>query len=254
MNNSINKPNNVDKVQELARILDATITEINPAGLATGENGMAVIRFLSSTPNFENFVGPEFAQHVKSEITKSENKANVREYVKKVYMYPKYSYDPWIPLEVEQTILCGIHEELSKLEFEFKMSEGKVYLVLANNGGNISEFIHNCVKNLLPYDIIPNTEASHVTVVNSNIVYNCGVDKVSHFMEKHCGVFSLQFGNIKSTTSNDWPVFSECYVIEVKSDVIARFVNEFNGEFGTSIKPSPHITFGIRPRTLLKKN
>jgi len=131
------------------------------------------------------------------------------------------------------------------------MIDGKVYLCPTT--GSFSDLIYNQTKNLFDECIVPNTEASHVTVINSNIVYDIGVEKVTEFVSENPKEFCLNFGNIKSTTSNDWSVFSKCYVIEISSEYLSNFITEFNNRFKKSIKPSPHITFAIKLRKLINK-
>lgn len=241
--------NHIQQIQELTRTLDATLAKINPTGLATGENAMCAIKFISQIPNFEQYIGSEFMEHIQTEIEKSKGKTNVREHVKKIWMYPKYAYDPWIQTRVEPEVLNEIHHKLSLIKFQFAIFEGKIYLI---SSGSISNLIFDCTKEILPENIVPNSEVNHVTVVNSNIVYDCGIDKVTELVGAYPREFSMEFGNIKSTVSNDWPVFSECYVIEVKSELLNNFVNDFNQKFGKTIKPSLHITFAVRPRSLFQ--
>lgn len=241
--------NSIFHIQELIRVLDATFSEINPEGLATGKNAMSIIEFISSVPNLEQFVGTDFMNHIQSECEKAKEQQNVREQVKKILMYPKFSYDPWIPIEIDSIALENIHQKLSRIQFKFSVFDGKVYLIASTS---INDLIFECTKDVLPNYVVSNSAASHVTIVNSNIVQDCGLEKVVEFVGNYQDEFSMEFGNIKSTTSNDWSVFSECYVIEVKSHAMMKMIENFNQIFGKTIKPSPHITFAIRPRSLFK--
>jgi hypothetical protein len=244
---------NITKIQELTRIMDATLASVNPSGLSTGQNAMEIIKFISQFPGMNNYVDVDFSDLMDTEIKKSTGKNNVREHVKKIWMYPKYAYDPWSLLELDSKILSDIHQKLSDIKFKFKITDGKVYLCPVN-GESFSDMVYNQTKPYLENDIIPNIESSHVTVINSNIVYDCEINNVVQFIENYSDEFSLEFDKIKSTTSNDWSVFSKCYVIEVKSDYLTNFISNFNQQFGKSIKPSPHITFAIKPRKMILFN
>ena len=51
---------NIEKIQELMRILDATLSEVNPDGLFNGFNAMNIIRFLCQFPNMSVYAGKDF--------------------------------------------------------------------------------------------------------------------------------------------------------------------------------------------------
>lgn len=197
----------------------------------------------------ESFVGENFLQLMKSGLKNSENKENVREHIKKIWMYPQYKYAEWINLDIDANVLSEIHDDLSKIKFVFRIVNGKVYLCPIT--GSFSNLIYDRVRNFLENNIVPNVEASHVTVINSNIVYDIGIDRVTEFVDKYQDEFELGFGKIKSTISNDWSVFSKCYVIEIQSNYLAQFITDFNNQFGKSIRPSTHVTFAIRVRNCI---
>jgi len=240
--------NNTERIQELIRTLDATLSKVNPEGLPTGHNAILITNFLMEFPNMKSYIDPEFTNVINEQSKLSSNKTNVREHVKKILMYPKYEYDAWTNVNINNDTLNTIHNNLSTVEFKFCIIDGKVYATPTS--GQLSDLIFNATKYFLPTDVISNTECSHVTVVNSNIVHDIGIDKVTDFVNKYQNTFHLNYFDIKSTVSRDWCVFSKCYVIQIKSEYMNTFINDFNSTFQKSIKPNAHITFGIVPRSL----
>jgi hypothetical protein len=240
---------NVFKVQELIRVLDATIGEINPDGLVTGQNCLSIIKYLSSVEGFENFVSPDFISHIQKEVLKSESKENVREHVKKILTYPRTGYLPWIELEVNQEILKNISDDAEKLKFKLQIVEGKVYGVCVSEQ-KLNNIVYNKIKDHIPSTLKLNFETCHITVVNSNVVSDIGIDIVKQFVDKYNEEFTITTGKIKSTFSEDWSRFGECYVIELECSYIDKFLLEFNQQFNKNIKICKHITFAIEPRSL----
>lgn len=90
----------------------------------------------------------------------------------------------------------------------------------------------------------------HVSIVNSNVVHDVGIDRITSFLLKYSDDFYVQFSNILFTVSKDFSEFSDCYVIEINSD----HVKIFNKEFGTNVNPFLHVTFASRMRSLLNKH
>ena len=192
-------------------------------------------------------IDPEFQELITSELEKAKDKINVREHVKRVWMYPKFSYDPWTPLDLPDGVLDEVRRPLSNIQFKLQMIDGKVY---AAPSTNLCTLIYDRLDAILEKDIVPNIESSHITIVNSNIVYDCGVDNVKEFMDQYTNEFEVTYGKIKSTTSRDWAIFSKCYIIEISSDELTKFVEDFNVKFKKTINPNLHITFAIKPRDL----
>jgi len=239
----------VAKIQELAKVFDATVSEINNTGLHDGTNASKFLVFLlTQFPEIEKYVGTEYYDLMRNELELTAEKKNHREHIKKLWMYPKYEYDQWINVEIDNEILNNIIMKLQDTNFSFEMVNGQVHL--CPDSGNIGEKIFDLVGQYLSPNVRQNPESSHVTVVNSNIVSDIGQDLIEKFIQKYNEQFELFFGKIKSTISRDWGMFSLCYVIEVKSDYLNRFVLDFNETFDKKIKPSPHITFAVKPRSI----
>lgn len=235
------------KFQELCRVVDATTAKYNHQGLVTGHSCLSFIK--SQTAYIEGFVSDDFLGLIKLQIELSEGKSNVREYVKKILTYPLKDYLPWIAHHNFTPRLYELSGKCEAIKFNFTMKDGKVY---AFSEEKIAKSVFDCVKDIIP-GITLNPETAndtHITLVNSNVVYDIGKENVEKFVEEYNSSFTVKLGHIMSTVSYDWPLFSDCYVISVESNVVDNFISEFNKTFNKSLKPSIHITFAVTLRTL----
>lgn len=227
------------KFQELARILDATLAEVNPEGLPNGQNAFRIIRFLREFPGMVDVLSPEFIKHIDQQL----GYANVRREVKSIYTYPESGYAPWSIVLTETEKLSKANSIIEKKIFTPSIVKGKVYL--------ISDNVVDELFQLFKHDsFVKNPENSHITLVNSDVVARIGEDVVKQYINDTKPIFKLSSGLVKSTYSRDWPVFSECRVLEVGSKELSEWIIKFNLHFKTSITPSTHITFAVIPRSL----
>lgn len=274
---------NDEKFQELCRILDATLGKINPDGLVNGTNAVKIINFLTGINGMDKFISHELNATIAIQMmlakskSESDEKANFREHVKKIYMFPKTGYGPMTNLNLGAVTYPDIFNELqstvSKIKFSLELLDGKVYAVPTQSGidminsdlipyvvpqPELKDIIFDSLIGLLlregsetKTNVCKNMEKSHITVVNSNIVYDCVNDKVKDFLEGYKDLFSVKIGDVSTTVSEDWAPFSRCYVIGIQSDYIDKFVDDFNKQFNKQIKVSKHMTFAIVPRSML---
>lgn len=238
----MDKSTNDYKFQEFCRVAGATAAQYDKEGLL---NGKWILNFiLSQLPLVKGFISDDFHTLIQEEITKSEGKSNVREHVKKILTYPLQGYLPWVEYN-------KYTPETIDSTFHFTLKNGKVY---AFSPDKIAASIFSKLQDLEEFTGVElnmeTADDTHITLVNSNIVYDIGIEKVQEFLLKYNEEFCVKFTNIKSTESYDWPVFSKCYVVGIESDTINSFIHDFNLEFGKSLKPSTHITVATRPRTL----
>ena len=237
------------KIQELIRIIDATLGDVNPNGLHTGHNALAIIKFLSCFPGLDRFVSENFFEEIQKQVQLSITKDNVRENVKKVLMHPRNAYLPWVDYAVDKELVSEIERKVGEARFKIKIVEGKVYGVCQVQP-TVNKIVFEYLKDKLPVNLKENIETCHITIVNSNIVSDIGVQKVESFMEKFNLEFVVGTGKIKSTFSEDWSRFGECYVIEITCAYIDGFLESFNKEFNKNVKIQKHITFAIEPRSV----
>lgn len=231
------------KFQELCRTVDATTSSYNHNGLINGTSCLAFINI--QVPYVKGYVSNLFYELITREIALAEGKTNVREHVKKILTYPLKGYLPW--KEHDYVLNCDV----SDIKFNIFIKDGKVY---AFSPDIMATRIYNLVHP--PNTILnpENAQDTHITLVNSNIVADIGIGKINSFIDEYFKYkfkeFSVNIENVKSTVSYDWPVFSECYVIEVISNTISHFIESFNDEFNKKVNPILHVTFAVKPRSL----
>lgn len=239
----------VERFQELARILDATLAKVNYDGFVTGRNAESILRFLIQFPGMKEYVGSEYHQFVteKLALANETSQENVREPVKSIYVYPKKlnEYEPWIKVDVPEL-------EVEPVLFDFDVVDGKLY-ASQTSGSSLTQTIYDQILSFLPSGIVPNTEGTHITLINSNVVAQVGMARVEAWLDeykKDSTPFTIELGDVLTTVSNDYAAFSSCYVVKIESESIRQFMESFNQTFGTRAKPSIHLTFGTKPRSL----
>jgi hypothetical protein len=250
---------NDSKFQEFVRTVDATTSVYNKPGLPTGWNCLNFIKQQVNDTNLKEFISEDFYKVITEELSLAQNKENVRAHVKKILMYPNYEYEPWVAYSASEDLLQIINRNCSQTPFKIELIDGKVFAKCqyTNSIVNVA-YDYAVAEDAKTFSsLLPNSESCHITLVNSNIVQDIGKDKVLSFLQSYEDkLFYMQTKDIKSTTSRDWPIFSQCYVISIESSDIAEFLKDFNNEFSSVIKPirlSPHITFAIKPRDLFYK-
>lgn len=244
--------NNTKKFQELCRIIDATLFNINNDNSTshtghTGHNMINIMNFLLNFDGMNKFLDKDFYSHAKNIIDNTDlTQKNVRKNVKDILMYPTFSYSPWISHNLNINMTA---------DFRLELVHGKVYAVCCNT--NITKTIFEKVKSInseLMHGLVPNIETSHITIVNSDVVAsicNNNQHKFNDFISTYINIqFSTNLTCIKSTISNDWSVFSKCFVITISSKDLDDFLTDFNSAFEKNIKKSFHMTFAIKPRSL----
>ena len=257
--------------QELVRIVDATLHKIDPQGVVTGIGTMQTIQGILERNGLKESLGKDFCDFVTqryndslqpdtNEIKSNEFKPNVREYVKKILFYPNTAYPPWTEIAVTSDDQHHLDTIASKLKFQLKMVDGKVYAVPVpgNNAIDYRIQILNLFKHHISSSVIVNPEPQHITVINSNIVSDCGLEDVTNFVTKFNKtvhpVIHITFDKIKTTVSEDWSLFSRCYVVGIDSPELNDFIEQFNETFKDMLKKpltvSTHTTFAVLPRSL----
>lgn len=237
------------KFLELVRTLDATLEHVNSSGLTTGQNCCRIVEFLVNFPNMESFVSKELYEHVQKELVVMATKKpgeNVRGSIKSILMFPTNKYLDWVPFGANDETLADINVKFQQIFFKIQLIDGKVYALCQNDVS-----IYDMMKHISQISQLnSNDECCHVTIVNSDVVAKIGIELVADFIFRYHDAFNVSTGKIKSTFSNDWSRFSQCFVIEINSNYLNTFVDDFNNKFKTGVKIIPHITFAIRSRNL----
>ncbi len=239
-------------IQELIRILDATLWSVgNEKNGHSGYNAVKIIQFLAAWEGMEQYVSPELFQLMRDCKMAGEN---VRGPVKQILTYPRKGYAPWQETKVREDVLQEIAKTTEDIAFSLQIVHGKLYAVSEKS---LPAVVYRILQDQQP-DIVaglsPNIEASHITLVNSNEVDRIGLDKVQDFVEQFAGKrITIRTGKIAWTFSEDWSRFGKCVVIKITSETLDEILTRFNTVFGTSLKPSPHVTFAIASRDLFAK-
>lgn len=252
--------------QELVRVVDATVHGIDPQGVVTGIGTMQTIQGLMQRDGIKESLGKDFCDFIAQQYNESlqpdtnKFKPNVREYVKKILVYPSTVYQPWTEISITPDERQHLDAIASKLIFQLKIIDGKVYAVPVpgNNAIDYRVQILNLLKhNIHSENVIANPEPQHITVINSNIVVDCGLENVTNFVTKFnetkYSMIHVTFNKIKTTVSEDWSLFSQCYVVGIDSLELIEFIKQFNETFKDASKPicpSTHTTFAVLPRSL----
>jgi hypothetical protein len=285
--NEITDMKNIKDFQEFIRILDATLYKVDSVGMLNGQNTLFTISNFINYPGMKEKVGQKFydfvtdtiknTQTITDNLSESNANVNVREFVKKILMYPATSYEPMMDVTIPDDTLQSLKKQLGVIRFRIIMYSGKVYAMrIENMYENMYDHLSNDYRKIImsvigdtikehcrivesnDVKLILNPEPQHITLINSNIVQDCGEDQVCDFIEDfrndNKSFFTVEFGKVKTTVSNDWSLFSRCYVMEITSDYLNKFIREFNDKFNDKlkkpIKVCLHTTFAIVPRSL----
>lgn len=180
---------------------------------------------------------------------------NIRGPIKAILTFPMKGYLPWDELFGVGDILETASLIAKDVSCQLKIVEGKVYAMIDKFNDLLFEKANLKERRLLDMDLEPNSETSHITVVNSDVLCKVDQNRVMELIQEvEKEGIDIKFTAIKHTVSLDWPRFSICCVIALKSAAITNFVNSFNKEFGTKIAPATHITFLVRNRDRKNKN
>ncbi len=192
------------------------------------------------------------------ECKKIDKTQNVRQQVKKMWMFPRNinEFIPWKQFAVTKeitSILETANKITNNLNPTIKIVHGKIYVVLSTFITTLSATHNNLniIGDLT--NLIPNIETEHIILVNSDIVAKLDESKLNKLLEEWKNVpINLKFTSLSHTVSLDWAIFSVCVVLNVSSDPLNVFISQFNKLFNTNIKITKHITIAILPRQTIK--
>jgi hypothetical protein len=251
--------------QELVRIVDATVHAIDPEGVVTGIGTMQTIQGLLQRDGLKQRLGQDFCDFIEQQYNESQQpdthkfKPNVREYVKKILVYPNITpSSDWTDIAITSEEHQQLDVIASKLRFQLKIIDEKVYAVPVpgNNAIDYRIQILNLFKHAIhPVHVIANPEPQHIAVIDdANIVKECGLENVTSFITKFNqtkdSIIHIAFDKIKTTVSEDWSLSSRCYLVGINSLELTEFIKQFNETFKNMFKPSTHASFAVLPRSL----
>lgn len=241
-----------ERVQELARCLDATLASVNSEGLASGQNLLAIWQFLLGFPNMDMYITREFLEFVRLQLVQAEEayvdqNSNLRKHMKQILMWPTQKYEPWEAFAVDFRPMQQVAALFQKAVFRLGIVHGKLYAVCLTD--DLCQQIFAIVQ---PDGLKPSSEVCHITLINSDVVAGIGVENMQQVVDtwNHRDIV-VEPVKFQKTTSRDWTPFSTCVVVIVQSDLLNEFVNEVNERFGCKIgNGDKHVTIAVQPRTL----
>lgn len=263
---------NDTKIRELIRVIDATVGDINPDGLSTGQNAMLITKLMCAIPNFAKFVSPEFltcigqnlrepsGEPAKLEeyLTDESTNVNISEEIKTIFMWPKKECEPPARVLVPEMKLYRIMKNImDRYEFTLKIVDGKVCAVPAEPGAaHCHDFIAYIFEQFGEYvnGFVPNAETRDIKIVDSDIVTEIGIERVQQFLNDCTLPFKIYTGEIMLAISEDCSRFSKCMMVKVDSDYLNCVLKFFNSQFGKKIMPPQHVTFAICLRSLWRQS
>lgn len=234
--------------QETSRIVTA---QKFPENKTDGDNGWLSINIIKNASNHEKIkISPEFKKLIQTIINElPEYPTNVQTQVEKIWMYPNFQYPNWCDLEDTWGLISFANDLTQKISPRFEIVNGKVCVVM---DGFIQQLQDKFpFSKLLPEveGLLPSFKTGHITVINSDVLAKCDLNEVYETNRQFNMLgFDITFQNIKHTISLDRARFSICVALSLKSEVLQMYLDDFNKTFGTSVKPSSHITFAVLPR------
>ena len=141
-----------------------------------------------------------------------------------------------------------LNKAIAFVKPSLQLVNGKIYCVvkdLFKTCGVMSSFDDICTS------LVPNIESEHITVVNSDVLCKLDQKKVESLLNEWTSkVINIRVTGLQHTVSMDWARFSVCVVAKVESPHLEEFLKQWNSVFDTHIKPHPHITIAVLPRTI----
>lgn len=116
-----------NKFQELVRVLDATLFDLNKEKGLTGHVSLEIIKFLLNFNGIDNLISKEFKEYMFEQIKNKDSDENVRKEIKNILMYPENKYPPWNIIDVENSVLERINEKVQSIKFKIDIVDGKVF-------------------------------------------------------------------------------------------------------------------------------
>lgn len=256
-------------LQELTRTLDATLDRVNPRGRSSGLNAYTILSFLFTFPGMEARLSPAFAAAVRTQLdallAPYRHDATVsvpapplasmcvRGAIKQCLVWPRApgEYAPWQDLpsvREEALVLAHAHADRDA-GYRISLVDNKVCAQYVGAEFSAVDGFYTACALSPPW--VKNADGAHVSLVPTEVAARVGLERARAFVATHAGTpFALTTGAVKCTFSEDWPRFSWCAVVQVRSAHIEAFLEAFNAAFGTTLRPSPHVTFAMVPRDI----
>jgi len=244
-------------LQELVRVTAATLRHYNcDSESHRGADELAILSHLFSRRGVKAGLSPAFVQFIDNMFEMAAQMHHYRFLMKSFYLWPETGYPPWEP--VLSKIPPELAADLSECRFTIGIVNGKLFAHQTDDRPRATSLVWNWFRQSPHRDSEPvglrgDGGKCHISLANSSVVNELGTtviqEAIKEFMPSN--EFQVEFDAINATVSKDWPRFRRCLVIAVNSSTINEFLDSFNTRFGTSLKPSPHVTFAVEPRSLV---
>jgi hypothetical protein len=228
------------KFQEFARIIEATLAELNPEGANNGQNGLATIIYLRSI--LDKKLSPDFVKYMNG----CNFAVDVPEVIEKIYLYP----------ETKRSIAHVVITPPAMLEQARLLFESKIFVPMISN--NAIYFSTMDGTNLIPelFNIFKPRNYTHYPRITGLVVAGIdstkiGKNKISDYILKTKPMFRISSGRAVVRDVNEFGLYSEVMGVEIKSDELLAWLAEFYKQFNPSLSvPDLIFTFAIKDRRL----
>lgn len=201
----------------------------------------------------------EFQALCAREFFSCKHPANVRAQVKRIWTSPLKGFLTWNDLsEAKAQPIVAACREIVQAEGtrpSIQIVHGKVYLMLPGFIGTLwakKPELANALIDDIKTPLRANTEASHITVVNSDVVTKCDHAKIQELVAQYAKAeVDLTCTKVSHTVSLDWAPFGVCLAVHMQSTALTNFLTDFNRILGQTVRiPSSfHVTVAVVPRT-----
>lgn len=235
------KYNNDFQYQESLRLKDAYMYKKDKSLML---NGKFIYDIIVQTYNDSN-ISDQFKNFIKDNLNLGLKNDNYRCIVRKILMYPLFEYPNFNRYEID---IYSILKRAGKFVCipSIQKIEGRIFCVIEGFNDHmwrkdIDLMIDmNISKHVQPQD--------RIHLINSDIVNMCDKDKLDVFLDRYKQIkYDLEMIDVSHTYSMDWSPISICVVINIRSKILYKFIEDFKEEFGffDMRYPSLHRTIGV---------
>jgi hypothetical protein len=241
---------NDSKFQELIRLLDATLSDVNTEGSENGNNALSIVRFLSNFPGMSMYISEGFQKCISNEFRKSKNKANVKDNVNEILLYSNDEPDSEIS-PIPNEVIQNINDEIGKIKFRIQFVGQKI---IAHSSSNIIQMIYHKCKDYISKECIVNDVESYLVLVSEKDIINVEQEynelSIKNFCKKFSEIITLKVKTIQSSFQKQLSCASDILTVEIESPSIDNFIEQFNVRFNKDVEMQKHCTFAVKMRSL----
>lgn len=184
---------------------------------------------------------------------------NVKNFVKDLWTFPKNQND-YEPFK-KTGIIISKQFKINEKDFKFDKIDNGYYVIHKNEKtivdilwNNKDKWYEELIKNNQEYGFEKLEKPlfnSHITIINNNIgeKHKNKQFKINELIEKYNKLdFDINLNEILHVFDERFAPYETVVVIEIFSNIINKFLKEFNELTNENIKISQHITIAVRFR------